>query len=199
MAVSLVSTGVQFPDATIQTTAAAPAGYVYITTLTASAGSNNFDVTTQLTTAYKHFALYYSNVFNGPFNNQAWNWRIFKGGSLVTSNTYGSRAWTPAGSTFADANIDYIPSYFMGSKVNPSNGWVYINSPFSSLSAGTKNLNLVFSFMQTISTGSNIPTVWQNYATNGESGTFSGIRLYNPEATWGYFGENATVDIYGIK
>jgi hypothetical protein len=199
MAVSLVSTGVQFPDATIQTTAAAPAGYVYITTLTASSGSNNFDVTTQLTTAYKNFALYYSNIISGPYSAQPWSFRIFRGGSIVTSSTYGSRAWTPAGSSFQVNDYDSIPTYFMSSKFNYTNGWVYINSPFSSLSGGTKNLNIVTSFMQTLGTGSSVPTYWQNYATNGESGTFSGIRLYNPETPWGYFGDTATVDIYGIK
>ena len=202
MATSLVSTGVQFPDATIQTTAvtaSAPPGYVYITTLTASSGSNNFDVTTQLTTAYKDFALYYSNIINGPYGGQAWNFRIFRGGSLVTSSTYGSRAWTPAGSTFTNGDLDYIPTYFMSSRTNYTNGWVYINSPFSSLGGGVKNLNIVTSFVQTQGTGSSVPTYWQNYATNGESGTFSGIRLYNPETPWGYFGDTATVDIYGIK
>lgn len=199
MATSLVSTGVQFPDATIQTTAAAPAGYVYITTITASEGATTLDVTTPLTTAYKAFALYYSNIISGPYSAQAWSWRIFRGGSLVTSATYGARAWTPAGSSFSVSDYDSIPSYFLGSKFNYSNGWMYINSPFSSLSGGTKNLNIVTSFMQTLNTGSTQPTYWQNFATNGESGTFSGIRLYNPETPWGWFGANVSVDVYGIK
>jgi hypothetical protein len=179
--------------------AAPSAGYVYLTTVTGASGSNNLDVTTPFTNAYKAFALYYSNIVTGSVGAQPFNLRIFRAGSLVTSNTYGSKSWAPPNNTSINSSADTaIPIPYMYSKTFPMNGWVYINSPYSSLSGGNDNFSIVGSFvLATASSGT--PTYWQTYATNSATGTFTGIRLYNPEATWGYFEQTVSVDVYGIK
>jgi hypothetical protein len=59
MAVSLVSTGVQFPDATIQTTAVSPAGVVLISNTTAT---NSATVDLTFTGSYTNYQLIMSQV-----------------------------------------------------------------------------------------------------------------------------------------
>jgi hypothetical protein len=191
----LTSAGASAPT---WSTSVAP-GYVYLTTITAVSGTNALDVTSTFTTAYKSFALYYNNITNGAYNAQPFNFRIFRAGSLVTSATYGVKTWAPPNTTSSNSSADTaIPSTYIYSKTFPINGWVYVNSPYSSLSGGNDNFSLVMSFMLA-SASSGIPTYWQTYATNSAAGTFTGIRLYNPEATWGYFGTDVSVDVYGIK
>ena len=60
MAVSLISTGVQFPDATIQTTAAGASGLVYVSQVVAS-NSSTVDFTGL--TAYDNYLVIFSKVF----------------------------------------------------------------------------------------------------------------------------------------
>lgn len=60
MAVSLVSTGVQFPDASIQTTAAGASAVTLISTLTTT-GTTTVDIA--LTGSYKNYKIVGSNVF----------------------------------------------------------------------------------------------------------------------------------------
>ena len=61
MATSLVSTGVQFPDSTIQTTAAGASGLTLLSTVTAS-GASQADFTGLSPTAYMYYQLIGKNI-----------------------------------------------------------------------------------------------------------------------------------------
>ncbi len=61
MATSLVSTGVQFPDSTIQTTAAGASGLTLLSTVTAS-GASQADFTGLSSTAYMYYQLIGKNI-----------------------------------------------------------------------------------------------------------------------------------------
>lgn len=85
MAVSLVSTGVQFPDSTIQTTAAGASGsLVYLSSVTASS-SATVDLETTFNSTYDQYLITISAVL--PATNAVFFGVQFKqGGSYRTAN-----------------------------------------------------------------------------------------------------------------
>jgi hypothetical protein len=62
MATSLVSTGVQFPDSSIQTTAAGNTAFVFISTQTVSGTPSSVDFTTGISSTYDDYVVVFNNV-----------------------------------------------------------------------------------------------------------------------------------------
>lgn len=67
MAVSLVSTGVQFPDSSIQTTAASASSWVYLSTTTAS-NSSTVDVENAFDSTYSTYVIIISDMYPNTTN-----------------------------------------------------------------------------------------------------------------------------------
>jgi len=83
---SLVTTGVQFPDTTIQTTAAQLPAMVYLSTFTASS-SSTIDVEHAFDSTYSTYVVIVSGVY--PSNSAAsFNLRLKIGGTYQTGSTY---------------------------------------------------------------------------------------------------------------
>lgn len=85
MATSLVSTGVQFPDSTIQTTAAGASGLTLLSTVTASS-SSTVNIETGIGSSYDFYLITVTNVTtdaNGIFRG-----RMKLGGSYRTDGYY---------------------------------------------------------------------------------------------------------------
>lgn len=95
MAVSLVSTGVQFPDSSIQTTAAGSSAMVRIQSQTFS-GASTVDFTTGINSSYKNYVFYFDQVFCSTTSNATFLMYFSNdGGSTYTgvstfSTTYAS-------------------------------------------------------------------------------------------------------------
>lgn len=87
MPTSLVSTGVQFPDNSIQTTAATAGGLNLVTTVTGTAASSIL-VNSGFTTTYD----YYDLIFAGTASaSDSLYMRYVLNGSIITTNTYQSK------------------------------------------------------------------------------------------------------------
>lgn len=106
MAVSLVSTGVQFPDSSIQTTAATAGSMTLISTATSTSGTTvSF---TGLTTTYKKYQI----VYNGLRNSAS--------ASGATYARLGLRFSTNNGSSYiSTSNYSYSVSYFDNTPFSP--------------------------------------------------------------------------------
>lgn len=155
MAVSLVSTGVQFPDSTIQTTAAGASAMVKIQTQTFS-GSSGVDFTSGLTSTYKNYMFVLTNLQLGTPNG---DFRM-----NFSSN---------GGSTYA-VGIDYI---YTSQNVN-TNAWSYTqyntNSPGYAIVAGQLYTDGTTALSGTILLGDPSGTSLRKYATcnfSGRNGT----------------------------
>ena len=118
MAVSLVSTGVQFPDATIQTTAVSPAGVVLISNTTAT---NSATVDLTFTGSYTNYLLVMSQVrpisssaavpqlgFSTNSFTSLTPWTQGGGWGVLPGSSSGWVSWdTSGGYTFAFPNASY--------------------------------------------------------------------------------------------
>lgn len=90
MAVALVSTGVQFPDSTIQTTAASSGGMTLISTVACNTGTT--DIVVSGIASYKSIIIVTSNVVISGSQ------RVSVGLSVDNGSTYGSQEnWTSIG------------------------------------------------------------------------------------------------------
>ena len=87
MAVSLVSTGVQFPDSTIQTTAAGASGLTLLSTVTASS-SSTVDIETGIGSSYDFYLITVTNVTCGGTGNGIFYSRMKLGGSYRSDGYY---------------------------------------------------------------------------------------------------------------
>ena len=100
MPTSLISTGVQFPDSSIQTTAVgAPGSWVYISTTTAS-NSATVDITSGFSSTYDTYVIVFQNLAT-TLDDRAITTRLYLGGSLVTSVNYKIRSVLSGSSGFS--------------------------------------------------------------------------------------------------
>ena len=106
MPTSLVSTGVQFPDSTIQTTAASASTVTLVSTATSTSGTTvSF---TGLSTTYKKYQVVYNGV------------RCNASASFATSARLGLRFSTDNGSSYLSAaRYSYAVSYFDNKPTSP--------------------------------------------------------------------------------
>lgn len=198
MPTSLVSTGVQFPDSTIQTTAASASSFTFLNTTTVAANTQIVDITTPFTSSYKHFLIVGTNIIRtGPTSNSTVNLQIYRGGSLVTSDYAFDSIYTYAtrGSYGTGGHIPLLNCMPDTADSDYGNFQVYIWNAF--------NINNLSVTGQTNTNGdSSSPGVsgLANITANCPSGTgtFGGIRMRNGDTTWGRF-SSATFYIYGIS
>ena len=119
MAVSLVSTGIQFPDSTIQTTAAtasSPPGLVLINAGTIPSGTSSADITSGFSSAYGGYTVSIDGAMNTQNRTML---RYICDGSVVTESV----------SVYLGPGIYFTPSFSTGSyngtdgiNINPGGG-----------------------------------------------------------------------------
>lgn len=113
MAVTLVSTGIQFPDATIQTTAASASPITLVSSTTSTSGT--YVIFTGLTSAYRAYQFVFTNVKNSwPSNNET----VGKSMLVQFSNNNGSSYEVSSGYAYVTTS---------GQVQNSGNGEIGIN------------------------------------------------------------------------
>lgn len=199
MAVSLVSTGVQFPDATIQTTAASASPFVLLYSTNALSG---------------YYATVDSTVITSTYNN----YFILLQGTINYAN-YGGMYFDMAGAgpTWATSGYGYMVGGYNGSwytqsaasygrmTSGPTSGSSYLTSYYPvciecylyNVNDTTTGAYKQMSFKIGSSTGND----WSSTMVGGAfqsslaSQVVRGIRFYNGSVPWG----NGFMRVYGIK
>jgi len=205
MAVSLVSTGIQFPDASIQTTAASagsPSAMVYLSTVTITSNTANVDIENAFNSTYSTYVIIANNVnANASSNNSRLYCRLKVGGTYQTSgyrwqmtdNTSGS------GSSFSGAgSANYSESYIMlardlGTSTLNWSSVMYITNP-----AGTSDQKNIYGAGGYLNTGPyqiNNTYSASYYASNA---ALTGVRFYIDPNSGGNI-SSGTWRLYGIK
>jgi hypothetical protein len=207
MAVALVSTGVQFPDSTIQTTAASGGGgsFVYISTTTVGGVSNNLDITSGIDSTYGTYKLIIEYLYCGTADVDL-RMRFYFAGSLSTASVYGYAAegmQAGAGQNYYDRGYgtDYSgnlngngPMYIQNSITLSLKGEITLYNPSATNTKRMVNYNVSQPIY--LSSGSNSQLGWNSgWVTHNEGSlALTGVRLY---VTTGFI--YAKVHLYGIK
>lgn len=166
---------------------------VLLSTTTVSTAVNAVTITSGFTNAYKAFAVLIENLTRSGPSSGMFALRVRRGGSVVTSSTYGTSYCTRGntGNTTSSSN-DHIP---LGAGSLNASGWIHILNPFAS-SAGA--IRVIGELCESATT-TNSPTNWQISGMNSATGTFDGIQLYNVDTTWGLVDANTVIRVYGVK
>ena len=136
MAVSLISTGVQFPDNSIQTTAAGASAMVLAATATASSSSEI--VFNNLSSSYRAYMLEYDSLYLSTANqNLLMTISTNNGSSYLTANYQRAlvrNAGTLSGNYSSGDSIFYIGSLggYSGTATNTGSGIIYMFAPNTS-------------------------------------------------------------------
>lgn len=195
MAVTLSTTGVTFPDASIQTTAAGASAMVYISTVTVT-NNNNIDVTWTGTenALYDMMVIQIVGLYPDTLNRRL-RARFFIGGSLNSSSEYSYVCQTST--TNFDVVVDTSgTSAFMNMSANQlsnvaanAQSWtIYI--PYPGNSAQYPNM-YYFGTPNKLNAGPFIGS-GQNSVTTG---TTTGVRFFTDATNF----TAATFRLYGIK
>lgn len=130
MAVSLVSTGIQFPDATIQTTAAAGgSGLVLLSSQTVSSETTYVTFSNVFSSTYDNYLVVFNSVglsTSYAYTNGILQVQLQRSGSFVTTGYFGSYGTLTGGST-AVSSLDIGMTIGDTSKTNNnlSSGTLY--------------------------------------------------------------------------
>lgn len=195
MAVSLVSTGVQFPDSTIQTTAAGASGLTLISTTTSAGGANTFDITTGFSSTYDDYIIIGENITLGDRSNAAAYMRIYAGGSVITSGTYNRVNLYGIGSPgVIRGTNDSIPTFI--DFYNTSVGSCQITlTNVNSTSGRTQGLAIFGANDSSTVSGVNVAVISFN---NPTTSALTGIRLLW-DSGFATFPAGAVLKLYGVK
>jgi hypothetical protein len=87
MPTSLVSTGVQFPDSSIQTTAASAAPVVLISSTVVSSAVSSLTFSVSASSVYAYYMLYMKNPVCAGGSNRSGRFRVSRDGSTFLTNT----------------------------------------------------------------------------------------------------------------
>jgi hypothetical protein len=197
MAVSLVSTGVQFPDSSIQTTAASPSGLVLVSSTTPTVATT---LSGTFSSTYDNYLINVYNIMPSSSNAEL-QIQFAVGGTLQTSGYWDG---------FGLAAVDYSQAQFPGSRSN-----IRLTSNCESNSA-ERGAALTIWFRNVNSTSSTksfngMATWWGNgnsgqsfygaalggVGISGSSAALSGFSLYwNSGQT---FQARGVMKIYGYK
>lgn len=198
MAVSLVSTGVQFPDSTIQTTAAGGGGaWTYISTVTATNSVfANVTWTSTENALYDMIVIIATDV-QADQSNTAMLAQFYVGGTVDANNNYSYTTTYSTSSFFSITNLGSSSSYmwlsanslgFTGNAANNASFLIYIPSPGSS----AKYPNCYsFGYMNRNNAGPLMAVGESAYAT----GTVTGMRFFTSANQF----NTGTFRVYGIK
>jgi hypothetical protein len=197
MAVTLVSTGITFPDATTQTTAAtaSPSTWVYIKTVTASSSA-----TVDIEDAMTDYGVYVitANTVVPSTGGNLFYMRVKSSGSYQTTNYYGTNIYTTNNSTISISNLDSSNELTVinqnqqvaaDSALANFSGQFYIYNPSSTKA---KLMNSVFIQMNP-ATNTSKPAYMS--AAYSASSTVTGIRFYFSVGTVSV----GTFRLYGIR
>lgn len=177
MATSLVSTGVQFPDSTIQTTAAGASALKLLSTVTASS-SSTVELETGIGSTYDFYLITVSNVTTDA--NGIFKARLKVDGSYNTSAYYGSaNGGYSGGGNYAlamggDPALYTAISYISSTSGSTLSGEFWFSNPTST--SVYKTTNWVFSGLDATS-----PSAWTTQGAGGYMGSTSaltGVRFY---------------------
>jgi hypothetical protein len=177
MAVSLISTGVQFPDNTIQTTAAGGGSspWVYISTTTAS-NASSFGVTSGIDSTYNTYLVVVDYIY-GAATDVDLLFRIYYASSLITANYYytsfGMRNNTGSGFFDTGTNLSRVqlngngPLYMQGTRNESIRGTMMFYNPATPGTTTPKAFSWSLMAPKYLSSANDGTTGWvQGWATN---------------------------------
>lgn len=198
MAVSLISSGVQFPDSTIQTTAAtasAAPGLILISTTTSAGGASTFDITTGFSSTYDDYLIIGENITLGNRVNAAAYMQIYAGGTLQTGFNYnrvnlygiGSPGVIRGVNTSVPTFVDFYDTSMGSCQITLTN--------VNSTSSRTQGLAIFGTNDNSTVSGINVSVISFNYNT---ASVLTGIRLFW-DSGFATFPAGAVLKLYGIK
>lgn len=196
MAVSLVSTGVQFPDSTIQTTAAGGTpGLVRLNTQTI-AGSGTSVSLDSISGTYTNYLFMYEAVYMDSGGSYVPNIRFRVSGSTDTNSCYGVGyaqivgGAISGGGTGSLNNIGLVNSFPSNTSYASScSGFAYISTRLNA--AGTNYIIRIITSTGNFTAGNN--TVYPNIVhgtyqgSSGLSGTVTGVNFNSNSNIYGKF------------
>jgi hypothetical protein len=192
MAVSLVSTGVQFPDSTIQTTAASPA-LTLIGTSTANATGSSWFVSVGVTgwaSTYKYLVWTLSGKLGTSTSstNMVWAFNSLSGSNYYEYGYWGSTVTGAASSSYIN-NITTVST-----NVSSVNGWGIIQGTESTATYNT--YPTIRGNIQTSTRGTEWFSGGLRRDTSGYSGQITSVQYgtNGSSVTQG----NITLTIYGV-
>ncbi len=182
MAVSLVSTGVQFPDSTIQTTAATAGGVNLLTTVTGTAASNMV-IDSVFTSTYD----YYDVVITGTVSTSATLClRFYLGGVITSSATYQNKNITN-NSLSTEDGVTYLQLGFINAGASKNNFTYTFRIVNPTLTTTTKLIYYLGGIYR-----SDLPFIISGVATNTGTSALTGLFLFPDAGTF-----TATARVYG--
>lgn len=148
MATSLISTGVQFPDNSIQTTAASAIGLVLVATTTATPNSSTMAIESGFTTTYANYVL----IFNVACEENQGTITV----EIAMGGTYQS------GMQYVSQRIGSNETTFLTSSTSTST--MVLTSDLGGSVSGTKAGTIVMYFANATSTTNTKTWSWQGSA-----------------------------------
>jgi hypothetical protein len=192
MAVTLGSTGVTFPDATIQTTAAGASGsLIFLSSVTASA-SSTVDLTTTINSTYSSYMVTVTDVRVSETTNIHLRYRV--AGSFISLSNYTSLYMQPAttaavSSTKVGESFIRICESVSASSGNSLNLTMFLANP-----SGTSYYHQVYGDGSFVNDTPNLARIiFCGYYTS--SAAVDGIRFLPQYGTF----TTGTFKLYGIK
>lgn len=188
MAVSLISTGVQFPDSTIQTTASGASGLNLVTTVTAS-GAATADVENAMT-AYDRYVITFDGVTSSVAPGSLYA-TLKIGGTYRTDAFYywvGGQFYSGTSSTtyiraHPGSSMTLVQNQFDTGASNNVSGYIYLSTPSSATHKRVWG-QLAYTFQ---GGGGFRDTVFGGQYENIPSSTLTGVRFYTDGTITGTF------------
>jgi hypothetical protein len=184
MAVSLISTGIEFPDATIQTTAAGPSSLKLLATVDATSASYaTFDG--YFTSTYDNYLVVASDFVDsgggGTIKAQVAIASTYQTGAFYRTSAIVSSSAATSVTGYAQTTATSIEMVQVNALTDTSGFYCYIYAPLSTVGPKVISFNVVGvrfssnSVQQTQGVGS-----WGN-----STSALSGIRFASSNGTWG--------------
>lgn len=195
MSVSLVSTGVQFPDSTIQTTAAGASGLTLISTTTSAGGSGTFDITTGFSSTYDDYIIIGENITLGGRSSDTQYLRVYTNGTLQTGYAYNYVNLFGIGSASTFRSYNTQVATFVDFYDTSVGSFQLTLTNTNSTSGKTQGIALFGCNDGTTLSGVNVSVVTFN---NTSTNALTGIRLFWGTGS-GTFNSGAVLKLYGVK
>ena len=193
MATSLVSTGVQFPDSSIQTTAAGASGLTFISSQTISSTVASMDFTSGISSTYDSYFVVFSNfqIQNGGRIAL----RLRQGSTFVTSG-YATYFFSVQNGNVFNANFDTNATFLMSNQSGTPDNAGYSSGYFTLLSANiaTARVAAVNGYSSTAGNNGSSSTI-QNFSGGLTStGVITGFQFLSQSGNL----NGGTATLYGM-